>query len=304
MKRPDLEFTGEYLIPEKLPSIDWQDYQRHILRYLFASEYVKDKIVLDIACATGYGSYILAKKGCKMVIGGDIREDVLVYANFYYKDKNLHFVRLNCLKLPFSDDTFDIIVSLETIEHLMDPEKFLSECKRVLKSNGIFICSTPNRTIFSPYYAFLKGKTKLKFHTHEFYRKEFLKTLKKFYSQVTLFTQDYISIFKYLKHSLLGISDKIVSVIYRITLKFINKDFLRLFKLKINSILPFTIISPTKKEGFNISKLKDAERYIYISEEIISEFEERFAVKRFKRKLGGLPFEFIAVCYNCKEKLK
>jgi ubiquinone/menaquinone biosynthesis C-methylase UbiE len=46
--------------------------------------------------------------------------------------------------LPFEKESFDVIVSLQNIEHLYNPEKFISECSRVLKKNGYVILATPN----------------------------------------------------------------------------------------------------------------------------------------------------------------
>jgi SAM-dependent methyltransferase len=47
-------------------------------------------------------------------------------------------------KLPFSNSSFDIIYSIEVIEHLRCPYDFIEECYRILKPNGILIISTPN----------------------------------------------------------------------------------------------------------------------------------------------------------------
>ena len=57
----------EVLIPNETP---YESFQEHINRYAFASHFVKDKIVLDIACGTGYGSSYLNKKGAWTVMGG------------------------------------------------------------------------------------------------------------------------------------------------------------------------------------------------------------------------------------------
>ena len=49
-----------------------------------------------------------------------------------------------CL-LPFSDATFDIVISSECIEHTLDPYRAVSEIKRVTKVGGLFVVTTPNR---------------------------------------------------------------------------------------------------------------------------------------------------------------
>jgi len=132
-----------FLVPGK-PRM-YSLWQQHINRYIFAAGFARDKVVLDVACGAGYGSDYLIKMGAKKVVGGDISEDAIEYARAQYKSNDLQFVRLNAVKLPFSRDCFDAIVSFETIEHLKEYENFLFECKRVLKDKGLFICSTPNK---------------------------------------------------------------------------------------------------------------------------------------------------------------
>src|SRR6185312_10603639 len=53
--------------------------------------------------------------------------------------------------LPFPDDSFDLVVSLETFEHLMNPYYALLEVHRVLRPGGRFICSVPNPRTGHPY---------------------------------------------------------------------------------------------------------------------------------------------------------
>jgi ubiquinone/menaquinone biosynthesis C-methylase UbiE len=51
----------------------------------------------------------------------------------------------SALQLPFADNSFDLIIIQDVIEHLTDVNDFYSEVKRVLKSNGIIYISTPNK---------------------------------------------------------------------------------------------------------------------------------------------------------------
>ena len=65
-------------------------------------------------------------------------------------------LRAQCLDvsidgLPFADDSFDIVISLETFEHLMNPHYALQEVRRVLRSEGRFLCSVPNPLTGHPY---------------------------------------------------------------------------------------------------------------------------------------------------------
>ena len=54
-------------------------------------------------------------------------------------------------KLPFNNNSFDLIISYQVLEHTEDPSKVLSECKRVLKKNGLIYFVMPN------YHSFWEG---------------------------------------------------------------------------------------------------------------------------------------------------
>lgn len=122
----------------------------HISRYRFAAGYVKNKKVLDIACGSGYGSKILKEHGAIYLTGIDISQETIDYAKGKYTDDGLNFIPGNILHIGFPDNSFDIVVSFETIEHIKDYRKALSEIRRVLKENGLLIISSPNRRLTSP----------------------------------------------------------------------------------------------------------------------------------------------------------
>ena len=104
---------------------------QHLERYRFARELLKPgQKVLDIACGTGYGTDILLKHGCE-VIGADIDDGILEEAKKKWNHSD--FRAADVLNLPFEKGAFDAVVSFETIEHVTDGKRFLSEMKKVLK---------------------------------------------------------------------------------------------------------------------------------------------------------------------------
>jgi SAM-dependent methyltransferase len=123
--------------------------QTGIAKYHFASRFAKGKAVLDIACGDGMGTAYLASNGANCVCGGDIEADAVRSAGHLW-GTSCALAVLDAHYLPFSDAVFDVVVSMETIEHLSDHEQFLAECRRVLRDDGLFICSTVNRETFSP----------------------------------------------------------------------------------------------------------------------------------------------------------
>ena len=171
-----MEFTGERVVEGKTPVNIWQD---HINRYFYVSQFTTGKVVLDIACGTGYGSYILSDKGkCKRVIGIDISQEAIRFAQNNYSKGNIEFLVGNAENVGLCTGVFDVIVSFETIEHLINYEHFLLELKRLLKKNGYLYISVPNREVgcafCDPNYKSSLGK----FHRHAFNLREFLSILR------------------------------------------------------------------------------------------------------------------------------
>ena len=80
---------------------------------------------------------------------------------------NLEFREADCAALPFADASFDAVVSFETIEHIAAQEAFLDEVRRVLRPDGLFILSCPNKTEYTD-----KRGVVNEFHVRELYRDE------------------------------------------------------------------------------------------------------------------------------------
>ena len=119
-------------------------------RYIFAARYIDGNRILNMACGDGYGSDFLLKGKETVVCGMDISGKAIRSAKVKYgtkKGKNLKYIVGNVYEIPFKKRYFDTVVSIETIEHLEDHEKFLSEIRRVLKKGGILIISSPDKIV-------------------------------------------------------------------------------------------------------------------------------------------------------------
>ena len=143
-----MEKTTERMIPER--DKGGTVYLEHMAHYIFASQFVKGKIVLDIASGTGYGAHYLARKGAKKVVGVDNSSQAIEYSHKLYSAENVEFMIGDARKIPSGINTFDVVVSFETIEHFNEQEAFIREVKRVLKKDGILIISTPNSYVYPP----------------------------------------------------------------------------------------------------------------------------------------------------------
>jgi ubiquinone/menaquinone biosynthesis C-methylase UbiE len=93
-------------------------YLRHKIAYIFAEKFSKDKVVLDTASGSGYGSYHLVTSGAKKVTGADISIEAVEYARQRYRIDNLKFEVMDATELNFDDDTFEVLVSFQTIEQI------------------------------------------------------------------------------------------------------------------------------------------------------------------------------------------
>ncbi len=136
-----------------LRSAQWRyDYEK---KYKFEKMYfkkvnikklLKNKIVLDLGCFTGGRTAVWAKRyDIKTIYGIDI-DSVYIEAARLFSQKmgnNTHFQISYGEELPFEDNFFDAIITSDTFEHVRDLKKVLQECQRVLKGDGIIICSFP-----------------------------------------------------------------------------------------------------------------------------------------------------------------
>ena len=180
-----LEWTGERYLPYLDPTIAGAEiHYEHLHRYAFATQFVKGKRVLDLACGEGYGSFLCAKHA-ECVVGIDIDPVAVHHASNTYTLENLKFIQGSILDIPIKEEnTFDVIICFEAIEHVTDHETLLSEIKRLLKKEGILIISSPNKSLYTDV---LDNKNP--FHKKELYYPEFRNLLKNNFSSVALFGQ-------------------------------------------------------------------------------------------------------------------
>lgn len=155
-------------------------YDEHLIRYKLAKQLVENKNVLDIACGSGYGSEIMAQNKAQNVIAVDIDSETIAKNKQKNKQKNLQYQTGNAEKIEFKDETFDIITSFETIEHLKNPSRYLQELSRVIKKDGIVLISTPNKEIY---------KEKNPYHHREYTKEEFKNLLSDYFPNIKIITQ-------------------------------------------------------------------------------------------------------------------
>ncbi|WP_338835698.1 glycosyltransferase [Neomoorella thermoacetica] len=173
-----IDWTGERYVP-------WVDlgtpeiHYEHLHRYYFASQFVEGRKVLDLASGEGYGCAIMAERAAE-VIGVELDENAVNHAASQYPLPNIRFIAGSITEVPIQEEKiFDVITCFEAIEHIEEHEKLLTEVKRLLKEDGLFIISSPNRLLYSD-----KTGYKNPYHVRELYFEEFRGLLAKYFPYV------------------------------------------------------------------------------------------------------------------------
>lgn len=151
--------------------------------YKFCRAYVKNKSVLDIGCGEGVVDLLISDIALN-VIGIDVDKKVVERANSNFSGENLKFINMSGEKLSFADSTFDVVIAAQSIEHVQNDEFFVSEINRVLKKNGRFICTTPNKDSLVPPGEKVYDSPVYPFHVREYKPESFFSLLGKFFPSV------------------------------------------------------------------------------------------------------------------------
>ena len=161
-----------------MPGVEGNIMVEHIHRYKYANQFVRNLDVLDVACGEGYGSKLLSQSA-KSVLGIDINQEIVNHAIRKYASDNLYFRCGSAQSLPVDSQSFDIVVSFETIEHIREHEKMISEIRRVLRQGGLLLISSPAKEIYSDARNF-----KNEFHVMELYSSDFLSLISKYFTHI------------------------------------------------------------------------------------------------------------------------
>lgn len=234
-------FTGERFIPE-CAELESEIYGCHMERYKFADNFVKDKIILDLSCGDGYGSFMLAQTA-SVVYGIDKDKETIDLAKIKYKKENLHFSVGMAEAINFSENFFDVVVSFETIEHLTEGEQklFLSGVKKSLRKGGKFIISTPDKDI--------GGFGHNRFHLTDLNKQDFIELMSVYFHLEKLYGQDVMRKRSALISSIRTIIDFLKTGLFWQKIKKITPSVV---KSNINKLTnKYTDVSPTKISSFS-----------------------------------------------------
>jgi SAM-dependent methyltransferase len=178
------EFTGERVIPGL---VDADLLNEHLARYRFARLFAAPGgTVLDAGCGSGYGAAAFGESAC--VIGTDVSADAIQYAREKFAGPVVRFLQAACENLPFGGASFDLVTAFEVIEHIERWQDLLAEARRVLKTSGVLLVSTPNKSYYAESRAAVGPNP---FHRHEFEFEEFRSALDAVFPHVRIWTQNH-----------------------------------------------------------------------------------------------------------------
>lgn len=139
------ELAGDEISQEQL--------ERLCHRYYWAGTYCAGKDVLEAACGTGPGLGYLAGLA-KSLRAGDYDERILSIARSHY-GRRVELRRFDAQQMPYNNHSLDVVILFEAIYYLPSAEKFVTECRRVLKPGGRILIATANKDLYdfnpSPY---------------------------------------------------------------------------------------------------------------------------------------------------------
>ena len=113
-------------------------WQRHVAAYRLLAPYLPDGRALDLGCGVGHSFTELAPRE---TVGVDLNAEAL-------EGQRRETVVADMRNLPFGDAAFASVISVQSVEHVPDPERALDEVARVLEPGGTAVFVTPNRLTF------------------------------------------------------------------------------------------------------------------------------------------------------------
>jgi len=145
------QLTGERTVPGVPHENYW--FRRHEVVYAAVPGFAPGSpaVVVDAGTGEGYGAALLAGafRGAG-VVGVDYDAASCAHAVAAHAGPHTTYVRSLVTGLPLATGAADVVVSLQVVEHIWNPDGYVRELARVCRPGGVVVLSTPNRLTFSP----------------------------------------------------------------------------------------------------------------------------------------------------------
>ncbi len=127
--------------------------QRHVERYALLRQFAKG-VVCDAACGCGYGSYLLSTNpDVQFAIGVDLNSDIINFASKEYESEKVKFYQADISEWV-SSKKIDMLISVETIEHIPDKHTLAQFCDRNSIDHVILTYPSKKTTHYNPYHLY------------------------------------------------------------------------------------------------------------------------------------------------------
>jgi ubiquinone/menaquinone biosynthesis C-methylase UbiE len=130
--------------------ISAEQLERMSHRYHWAALFCGQKDVLEVACGSGQGLGILGRVA-RTLEAGDFSAEILAIAQRHYSGR-VKLQRFDAQELPFPDASKDVVILFEALYYVPDADRFVKECRRVLRKGGQVLIATANKDLsdFNP----------------------------------------------------------------------------------------------------------------------------------------------------------
>lgn len=147
----------------------WHKHKMNVLKNILPKGRVNK--IIDIGCASGIiTNYLTSIYPQADIVGMDVYQEIIRYAKT--KHPNIKFIVGDAHKIPFSNDSYDLVLCYETIEHVINPMVVLHEIKRLVKKDGVVIIAMDSGNLLFRLIWFIwertKGKVWRNAHLHPF----------------------------------------------------------------------------------------------------------------------------------------
>ena len=148
-----MEISGDYQYRalHQGPSLQrfWHRNKIDVLRTLVGTDPIG--VVLEVGCGSGNLLFEGPRLPGQAIVGVDASLTALRFCTSRRTDAHYHFSRAAGERLPFREHSVDLVILVEVIEHLPQPELTLREIARVLRPGGRLVMTTPNYDWPSPW---------------------------------------------------------------------------------------------------------------------------------------------------------
>ncbi len=115
-------------------------YSIQLYHQIAASRNIVEKEILEVGCGRGGGlAYVNNNLSPKCVTGVDLNHKAIEFCKKHYTNSSFSFFKANAQDLPFNDNSFDVVLNVESSHRYPQVDLFLKEVCRVLKPNGYLL---------------------------------------------------------------------------------------------------------------------------------------------------------------------